>query len=344
MFCVECGKEGDLIGSLCEECYSKKHLHATLPEHVDVTICAHCSSVKTERGWESVGSMKEAAEMAIEQAITVSDDARVTEMRVALSERDERNLAAEVGVTLSAHGREFRRDLSTSVRLKRGACNECSKQMGSYYEAILQVRGPERSLAENDLRDVERMVKTRVESMRKSSREVFISKIDRVKGGLDFFFSTIPAARAVAKELQEVLCAEYKESSSLWGRKDGKEVNRMTYLVRLPGFRKGDVVEYQGRDHFIRGMSKGMIRSVDLQTGEEVSLKVPAAHECVLSAAKANVKKAAVVTESDREIQVIDPDSMAAVEVRKPRGFSRKGEQVRFVRTRLGVYVLSDSW
>ena len=344
MFCVECGKEGELIGSLCEECYSKKHLHASLPEHVDVILCAHCSSVKTDRGWESVGSVKEAAEMAVENAIAVSKDAKVTDMRIELSERDERNLVADVGVSIMAHGKEFHRTLSTSIRLKRGACNECSKQMGSYYEAILQVRGPERSLAENDVREVERMIRTRVESMRKSSREVFISKIDKVKGGLDFYFSTIPSARAIAKGLQDALCAEYKESSSLWGRKDGKEVNRMTYLVRLPGFRKGDIVEYQGRDYYVRGMSKGVIRMIDLITGEDSPLKTTQSQECMLSATKASIKKAAVVTESEHELQVVDPDTMAAVEVRKPRGFSRTGEQVRFAKTRLGTYVLSDGW
>jgi len=344
VFCVECGREGELIGSLCEECYSKKHLHASLPEHVDVTMCAHCSAAKTSRGWESVGSVKEAAEMAIEHAITVSKDAKVTDVRIELSERDERNLVAEVGVTISAHGKEFQRSISTSIRLKRGACSECSKQMGSYYEAILQVRGPERSLAENDMRDVERMVHTRVESMRKSSREIFLSKTDRVKGGLDFYFSTIPAARAVAKELQEILCAEYKESSSLWGRRDGKEVHRMTYLVRLPGFRRGDIVEHGGREHYVRGMSKGVVHLVDLLSGEDAAIKIGESHECSLSSPKSGVKKAAIVIESEREIQIIDPDTMSAVDVRKPRGFSRKGDQVRFVKTRLGTYVLSDSW
>ena len=344
MFCVECGKEGELIGSLCEECYSKKHLHASLPEHVDVTMCAHCSAVKTESGWEPVGSVKEAAEMAVEGALSVSKDAKVTGVQMALSERDERNLVAEVTVEISAHGKEFQRTLTTSIRLKRGACSECSKKMGSYYEAILQVRGPERSLAENDLREAEHMVRARVDSMRKSSREVFLSKVDRVKGGLDFYFSTIPAARTVARQLQETLCAEYKESSSLWGKKDGREVNRMTYLVRLPGFRMGDIVEHDGRDVYVRGMSKGLIRAVDLVTGEESAFKVGESRECLLSAAKASIKKAAVVTESEREIQVVDPDTMAVVEVRKPRGFSRKGEQVRFVKTRLGTYVLSDSW
>jgi nonsense-mediated mRNA decay protein 3 len=344
VFCVECGKEGELIGSLCEECYSKKHLHASLPEHVDVIMCAHCSAVKTERGWEAIGSIKEAAELAVEQAITVSKDAKVTDLRIELSERDERNLVATVGVSITAHGREFQRALSTSIRLKRGACNECSKQMGSYYEAILQIRGHERALAEKDAREVERIVRARVESMRKSSRAVFLSRIDEVKGGLDFYFSTIPAARAIAKELQETLCAEYKESSSLWGRKDGKEVNRMTYLVRLPGFGRGDIVEHQNRDRYVRGMSKGVVHAVDLLSGEELMIKLAGSDDCSLSTPKSAVKKAAVVTESEREIQVVDPDTMATVEVRKPRGFLREGEQVRFVKTRLGAYVLSDGW
>lgn len=344
MFCVECGREGELIGSLCQECYSKKHLHASLPEHVDVIMCAHCSAVKTESGWESVESVKEAAEMAVENAIAVSKEAKVTDMQIQLSERDERNLAAEVAVSISAHGKEFQRILSTSIRLKRGACDQCSKQMGKYYEAILQVRSQERTLSENDMRDVERIIRARVDGMRRSTREVFISRVDRVKGGLDFYFSTIPSARAVAKELHEALCAEYKESSSLWGRKDGKEVHRMTYLVRIPGFKRGDIVEHDSRDYLVKGMSKGVVHAIDLVSGDEVSMKVGEPHECALAAAKTAVKKASVVTESDREIQVVDPDSMAAIEVRKPKGFSRKGEQVRLVKTRLGTYVLSDSW
>ncbi len=344
MFCVECGKEGELIGSLCEECYCKKHLTASLPEHVDVTMCAHCSAVKTDSGWKSVGSVKEASEMAVENSIALSKDARIAEIRIGLTERDERNLVADVSLSISSHGRMFERALSTSIRLKRGACDQCSKQMGKYYEAILQVRGPERSLSDSDMRDVERIVRSRVDSIRKSNRDVFISRLEQVKGGLDFYFSTIPAARTIAKELQEDLCAEYKESSSLWGRKDGKEVNRMTYLVRLPGFRRGDVIEYSKRDYYVRGMSKGVVHMIDLASGDEVPIRISESHECVLSATKGSIMKAAVVTESDRELQVVDPGNMTTVEVRKPRGFSRKGEQVRFVKTRLGTYVLSDSW
>jgi len=84
MFCVECGREGELIGSVCRECYSKRHALATLPEHVDLRLCAHCSSVETRHGWRDVGSMREAVEQALEDALVLAKDAKLVDMHVRL--------------------------------------------------------------------------------------------------------------------------------------------------------------------------------------------------------------------------------------------------------------------
>ncbi len=344
MFCVECGREEELIGSLCSVCYAKKHVHPTLPDHVDLTLCAHCSAMQTAKGWEDIGSVREAAELAVESALAMPKESKLLDISVQLSERDERNLAAKVDLLLSVEGHEFRRELGTIVRVKRGSCTECSKQQGKYYEAILQVRGPERSLGRQAEADMERLVRERVASMRKSSREVFLSKAERVKGGLDFYFSTISSARSVARELQESRCAEYKESSSLWGRRAGQEIYRMTFLVRLPGFSKGDIVESAGKLYFVRGMSRGVVHGIDLRTGEDHPIRVRDAGECALVEAKAGIRKAVVLVDKDRELQVLDPETSAPLDVPKPPGFSRKGEQVRLVKTKLGAFVLSDSW
>ena len=344
MFCVECGREGELIGALCQDCYSKKHVQPTIADHVDLTICAHCQSMQTDKGWEDVGSIRQAAETAIEDSLVLPKDAKVSDFRVRLSEKDERNLEAKVDVMLVVQGHEFTRELQTIVRIKRGSCTECSKQQGSYYEAILQVRGPERTLPKQLEAEVERVVRSRVGAMRKSSREVFLSKVEKVKGGLDFYFSTVSSARSVSRELQETYCAEFKESSSLWGRRDGKEVYRMTYLVRLPGIFRGDIVTLGGREFYVRGMSRGMLHGIDLLTGEERAIKFTDRTECSLSQSRPEIVSAVVLTEKELEMQVLDPETMKPLEVRKPIGFSRKGEQIRLVKTKLGTYVLSDSW
>lgn len=344
MFCVECGKEGELIGSLCEACYSKKHVQPSIADHVDLTICAHCQAMQTDKGWEDIGSIKQAAEAAIEDSLLLPKDSKVSDFRVQLSEKDERNLEARIEVSVVVQGHEFSRELRTIVRVKRGSCTECSKQQGKYYEAILQVRGPERSLQKHLQAEIERSVVDRVSAMRKASREVFISKVEKVKGGLDFYFSTVNSARSVSRELQETFCADYKESSSLWGRRDGRDIYRMTYLVRLPGFFRGDIILFDGKEYYVRGMSRGMIHAIDLLTGEERAIRFGERAECALSQSKPGIVRAVVLTEKDRELQVLDPDTMKPLEVRKPGHFSRKGDQVRLVKTKLGAYVLSDSW
>ena len=298
----------------------------------------------TDKGWQDVGSMREAVERAVEQSLDVAEAAKPSDMRVQIAQKDERNLQADVDVLVSVDGNDFERRLSTIVRLKRGSCTECSKQQGKYYEAILQVRGPERSLPERTEAEAERLVRDRVASMRKSSREVFVSKVERVKGGLDFYFSTIPSARSIARELENSLCAEYKESSSLWGRRDGRDVYRMTFLVRLHGFGKGDVIEHGSRLYYVTGMSRGMVHGVDIVTGEQRALRLKEPGECSLVTSKSRVLKAVVVTETKDELEVLDPETMKTLAVKKPQGFSRKGEQVRLVKTKAGAFVLSDSW
>lgn len=343
MFCVECGAEDrELIGSICQECYAKKHVWVKIPDHVDLVLCVHCSSMQVGEDWVDIGSVGEGVESVLRRAVLLPEDAKLTDVKVRLEEKDPRNMQACVDVKLSAHGIEFERSVSTVVRMKRGSCKECSKKMGSYYEATLQVRTAGRD--EETEVEMEHFVRTKTAALRKDNRSAFISRTERVKGGLDFYFSTAKVARAVARELQETRCAEYKESSSLWGKRGGEELSRMTYLVRLPGFGPGDIVEHGSKDYLVRSMSKGSVHAVDLRTGDIKPIKMKEASEFKVSRPGSEISMAVVLMETDSDVQVLDPDSMTPLDLRKPQGFVRNGEQIRLVKTRLGAYVLSDSW
>jgi NMD protein affecting ribosome stability and mRNA decay len=87
-----------------------------------------------------------------------------------------------------------------------------------------------------------------------------------------------------------------------------------------------------------------MLHGIALLTGEERSVKFTERTECTPSVPRSAILKAVVLTENDRELQVLDPDTMKPLEVRKPRGFSRKGDRIRLAKTKLGTFVLSDSW
>ncbi|MBE0517964.1 MAG: hypothetical protein IH630_01905 [Thermoplasmata archaeon] len=345
MFCVECGAEDcEIVDSLCRECYAKKHVWATIPDHVDLIICAHCSHVEIEGRWKAVDSMKGAMESAVIGSISIPQDSKLVDTRVTLRENDPRNFLAQVNITLASRGANFERAISTLVRFKRGSCNECSKKMGNYFEAILQVRGTGKTMDDEMEQELNTFVTGRMKSMKGNSRDLFISKIERVKGGLDFYFSKPQPARNVARELQDTRCAEYKESSSMWGMREGEEVSRMTYLIRMPGFDKGDIIEYDSKDYFVRSMSKGSVHGIDLKQGDSRPLKMKDASDFRLSVRASQIRSAIVLIETDKEVQVLDPETMIPLDLRKPVGFVREGEQVRLVKTRLGVYVLSDSW
>jgi len=344
MFCVECGREGETFGALCRDCYAKKHLVATLPDHVDLVLCSHCSSAEIGGQWVDVGSVREAAESVIEDAVVVAKEIHVSLAGIRLEEKDERNLRAVVGLSLSSQGVEAGRELETVVRIKRGSCTECSKMHGSYYEAILQVRGREGDLGEAESAEVQGKVLARIASMRKSSRAVFLTKTEKVRGGLDFYISTTSAAKTIARELQDSWCAEYKESSSLWGRRGGREVHRMTFLVRLPGFAPGDVVEFGSDEILVQGMSRGVVRGVDIRSGQPMEVRSQDVSGCSLVLRTKELKQAVVLSESDDEVQVLDPYTMSPLDLRKPLGFSRKGEKVRLAKTKRGSFLLSDDW
>lgn len=344
MFCVECGREGELIGPLCLECHSKKHVHASIPEFVDVVLCAHCSSLRVDDRWEEIGSVKEAVEQSLMRAVTPLKDVSMEGFQMRLTEKDEKTYEVAIDVVLASHGHEFRRELTTTARIKQGVCGECSKQKGSYFEATLQLRGATRVLNRDNEDGMRQHVLDRVAALRADSREVFVSKVERVRGGLDFYFSTAQAARIVARGLQDLRCAEYKESTSLWGRRDGRDVYRVTFLVRLPSFNQGDVISIASQDLFVKSMSKGLVRCIQLASGEEQHMRLRDLEGCTVSCPFADLKEAVVLMEGDAEIQVLDPVTMSPVDLRKPKGFVRNGDQIRIVKTNIGAYVLSDSW
>lgn len=344
MFCVECGKEGDLIGPLCPECYSRKHVRVTLPEFIDVTVCAHCSSFLMGDRWAEMNSIKDAAEHLLRASLSIPEGLELTAFDIGLQERDERTFEATAEAELAAGEHRFQRRLTSTVRVRRASCSECSKQKGSYFEAILQVRGDDRILDAAGVEEIHRLVNLRMEALRADAREIFISRAERVKGGLDFYISTTQSARIVARELQERYSAAYGESPSLWGRRGGQELHRVTFLVRFPSFREGDIITCGSKDFLMRGTAKGAFRCIDLRTGEELRMKHKDLEGCTLTGSKSSILDAVVLVDGDAELQLLDPETMTPVDVLKPKGFVRTGNTVRLVKTNLGEYALSDDW
>lgn len=329
MFCVRCGREGPTYESLCADCFLRLNRFTSAPEHVDLPECAHCGEYLIEGKWLTFPAVEDAAEQAAVRSIVIGKGARLERAEVAVRREDGKNFAVHIDAELLYADLKAREEQDTTVRVKGAVCQRCSKMKGSYYESILQVRSRGRKLDEDEKEAILGEVESRVEAAARRSRDAFISKVEEVHGGLDVYLSSNMLGKSLSRELADEYGAEVKESSSLLGQKDGKEVFRVTYLVRLPSYRIGDVIVTADRPYLICRIGSKGTRLVDLQTHDQMNVHNVDLREATVVGSSKDALDAVVLTETDKEIQMMDPRNFKPVEVKKAAAFRRRGDTVK---------------
>ena len=75
MFCPRCGNEDeDLFDGVCRSCFVKEAKLISIPRSVDITICAHCSSLLKGLRWEDAAlSDEELVTLAVMENLESSE-------------------------------------------------------------------------------------------------------------------------------------------------------------------------------------------------------------------------------------------------------------------------------
>ncbi|MCO5381074.1 MAG: NMD3-related protein [Methanosarcina barkeri] len=72
---------------------------------------------------------------------------------------------------------------------------------------------------------------------------------------MDLYMGSMNASRQVCRLITSELGGSFSESPTLVGMKDGKNLYRITFAIRLPEFRPGDVIRF--REKVIQIKSSG---------------------------------------------------------------------------------------
>jgi len=243
MFCVECGTEGPVYEGLCAKCFRKRYAVVQPIELLDVARCESCGSHRLRSGWSKVDRELALPQLLREAMAPLAPYERVGFTQVTRDE-DANNLALTVKAVGRFQDLAVVQDFHVRVRIKPSLCDSCQKQRGRYYEGILQVRGEDRELTPREMGSVRTFVTARVN--RSEGTATFVSRIEEVHGGLDFYVSTNALAKGLARDIAGSFGGTVSASPKLFGQKQGKEVYRVTALVRLAAFQKGDVVRHKG--------------------------------------------------------------------------------------------------
>lgn len=320
MMCVECGREAEgLVDGSCPTCFAARHPLLVVPPTVDVELCAHCDARHVGAQWLDPDEGTPLADIRLEgvrTAVRVHD--RVVDVEVSFAEaaQDERNFGYQVVMTGRIDATPVEASSQTVVRLKRAVCDRCSRMFGGFYAAVVQLRATERDLTDREKRRAEKIMGEELDRMRASgNRESFLSKQEDVLGGQDYYLGDIESSRIIAKLVAHKLGGSVVETAKLVGRREGMDVYRVTFLVRLDLFSDGDLARLNDRIVQVKAIDRGRAQIVDLHTHR--SDKVPAEGLKRLGGPEILVE-AVVVSEDEAHWQVLDPVTLLTVDVPRP--------------------------
>ena len=337
-FCVECGKEVDkTVHGLCMECFLRDRTLVTLPDHVDLLTCTKCGQCYWHGDWQSMVEEK-AAVAAAKEALTCIKEGKVVSVDPSVSYLDDYNISVTLGCRVQIEDIVADALATTIVRIKNAVCKICSRRLGNYYEAILQIRTSEKTLSKDLQDEVLARVEKVVDDAMATDDNVFITKMEIVPGGVDVYLSLIALGRALVKDLGDMYCAETNESAKLVGQtRDGLDMYRVNYLVRLPEFHIGDIVIFRKRYYLLSRVSNQGGKLVSLDGFREMSVKRQDMPEIKVYCKAADIGTADVITVSDGEVQVMDPSNYSMVDLLIPKG-AEIGEKVRVIRIEEVLY------
>ena len=267
-FCVECGAEGTTLEGLCSDDFVKRRPLVRAPERMNVAKCAHCGKLELSRGW-TAATVDDAIPGLL--AAHVVKDRLVTKAEYTWASRQEHENI--LGLTVKANCRVGEWDLAasfrTKVRIRGGACPTCSKQRADYFVGIVQVRADGRPLT-----DEEGQRAARVADRAASGGEDFVSGIEPVRGGIDVKVGSNRLAKRLARDLAREFRGTVGSSATLHTQREGREMYRSTYVVRIPAFCEGDVVHWRSARYRVVGLGDPVrLQHVDTGAIERVRLR-----------------------------------------------------------------------
>jgi nonsense-mediated mRNA decay protein 3 len=250
-FCVVCGATGvELFGALCAKCRGKKGGLVTIPERTEVVLCPMCGSRQVGRHWERGPPPGLFRSEDIDSNILVTQPARLVSVHWEELGRNPLLRMFEGKAIVELGGSSLEITLKTELREIHHMCPQCSRREGRFYTATIQFRPVVDEPTVRKTEDFKRNIRDLIEEFLEGAPRIWreaVAREEELKEGWDLFLMDTAVAKSMAKALKLRTGASTKESASLWGVKDGRQVYRVTILLRFPPLMVGDFLERDGK-------------------------------------------------------------------------------------------------
>lgn len=340
--CPECGKETDrLVKNVCPECFGKRLNLFELPAVLHARVCPRCGAHFYKSKWEDMGTPEEIAVLTAEEHLSIPDAIENITVGMHPHPRSPYIFDVLVDVEGDVEGVTYYKDGRTEVRIKREACDMCSRRAGGYFEAILQIRANNRTPTKEEVTECLKLVEeAMLTQLKKGDKLAFVTDTMTFKDGADVYIGSTKAARHVCKHIIEVMGGTVAESYTLAGMKDGRDIYRTTFAMKLPEFKKGDVVYFEDKVIEIKNCGK-RVTGINLMNSASFFIDGEHFKNTKLLGNTESAQDAVLVAAEENGIQILDPETFETVTIKKPMLFNAlPGSEIKVFKTEYGIFAL----
>jgi len=114
----------------------------------------------------------------------------------------------------------------------------------------------------------------------------------------------------------------------------------MTYLLRLPSFRKGDFISYEKSFFYISSISANKVHVLELSSWIGKNFEINILEKANIIGREEIIKDMILVSQTVDEVQIMDPESYKTYDIRKPEPISFDSKMIRIVKIEDEIFLL----
>jgi nonsense-mediated mRNA decay protein 3 len=331
-FCPKCGKPSE-TGGLCNQCLIGSTPWFTCDNRVQSITCPACGAIKVVNTWTDSEVERDALgpELA-KSAVHFHKDVKKPSIEVSIRNLTLNRSRATLVLGGVLYNKHVEGTCSVEILWHKEQCDRCNRISGSYYEGIVQVRAEGRIPSSFEIQSAASIAQQIEDTLQAGGERLsFISDMTPIHDGIDITIGSQHIGLLISQQIVAQLGGRYTTHPKLVGEKNGRQLFRITYSVRLPRFQKNDVFRIRNRYYEVQRVESHHIQTIDLKDGKAKSIREDDVEKIIGNAR--NAEQGLVVFADGKNMGVLDPASSVTREYPQPAWLAvQTGDQIRLLR------------
>jgi nonsense-mediated mRNA decay protein 3 len=342
LFCPKCGKDTDIFyDNVCRQCFVGNKKLIECPQVLYSRICPACGSVFKKGKWSLKEDEGEIILDCVKDALKLDKHARNIELSLSPKQLDYSRYNVHIEAKAEISDAPIEASQDTEVRISWETCDTCSRISGGYFEGTVQIRADKRLPTKDELERCKSIAEeVAIRAQEKGNRLAFIAKTEELDGGADIYVGSMKLGKQICRAIIEVFGGKFMESPKLVGQKNGEDLYRITFALRLPEFVRGDIISVDDKVIEVQSCGKH-VSGIDLETGRRFIENFNDLMNIKKLGRKQDAVSSVLISDDGKTIQVMHPDTYETVTIKRPEFLSAEpGNEIKIVKTTKGIFVV----